>query len=242
MRFLTWCNDPNDEKCQLFFKSAEYFGIEVSPIGVGQEYKNGITKINWLWQALQKIDQSEIVVCSDSFDCLYTRSADYMESMFWSLCDPIIYSAERWGRRTDPRLKGYFEILQERQIQRWEEGIRIRDSIYRYLNAGCVVGICRLLRDFLCLSLRETESKVFEQDVISTRIAMSSESKAALDYQCELFWCCGGEWNKVPRLGRVENGMLKNRRTGTFPFIFHAPIPNRSKNLREDIAKKLGII
>lgn len=229
MRFLTWANDPSDPRCELLFKSAKHFGIELEPIGVGKEYRGGVSKIEWLAEALKDLKDIEQVCCTDSFDCLYVNGPAYNISQAYedyAIRDNfVVYAGERWYRNRPAEYQSWYD---ERE-----------SSLYRYPNCGCVAGTVEELKSLLDHSSKNIGDSKFEQWYLTQSIAQIGDG-IEIDYTCHLFYCCGGEWRRFQ--GEVVDGRFRNKRTGTYPYILHAPIPRRSLPIRERVARELGII
>lgn len=223
MRFLTWANDPSDPRCELLFKSAKHFGIEVEPIGVGKEYRGGVSKIEWMHEFLKTVNDSDVLCCTDSYDCLYVRNPASQERY---LLDSLVYAGERWNKHKDPKSLHWYT----------------KDSltIYCYPNGGAFIGCAKWVRLLFHLMWR---AMTFRPDMIWEQFWLSRYARYArvLVDQCNtFFYCCGGEWRRFQ--GEVVDGRFRNKRTGTYPYILHAPIPRRSLPIRERVARELGII
>jgi hypothetical protein len=229
MRFMTWCNKI-DERSELLFASARNFGIEVEPIGIGKEYRGGVSKIEWLyeWLCFQPLAHDEILVCTDAHDCIYLRDPRPVPIRTKS----ITYAGEKWFRKRDPCLQPHFDELAKRHGG---------DSIYRYPNGGSFVGkvhdVRLLFEDMNCRAMKNDFHRN-EQWFLSSACAVQMVD---IDYNCDLFWCCAGQWKKARNLARIENGRLTNLTTGGQPFVLHSPIPNRSRAFLTETARKLGV-
>lgn len=233
MRFLTWCNKI-DERSELLFASARHFGIDVEPIGLGKEYRGGVSKIEWLHTFLQSLHPDEIVVCTDAFDCIWLRDADGMEDVFedFAIRDGlVVYAAEKWYRK---RPADYHSVFDN-----WTTVDEV-DTIYRYPNCGCVMGVAFEIEELLDDALAMIDDEQLSEQWYMTK-AIADYKLSDIDKCCDLFWCCAGQWKMVPKLARIENGRLTNLKTGGQPYVLHAPIPNRSRALLRDIAGKLGV-
>lgn len=232
MRFLTWCNKI-DERSELLFASAKHFGIDVEPIGLGKEYRGGVSKIEWLYKWIMENKTDDTLVCVDAFDCIWLRPADGMQDTLDGLAAEVIYAGEKWYRKRPPSLQGYFDLVHG----------RFSSSIYRYPNCGCVCGnqgdIGWLLEG--AIQNMATGVEKTEQWYLTEEIAIEHCYDVQIDYDCDFFWCCAGQWRQVPKLAHIENGRLTNLKTGGQPYVLHAPIPNRSRALLRDIAGKLGV-
>src|SRR5688572_21759650 len=102
MRFLTWANDPSDPRCDLLFASAKHFGIEVEPIGVGKEYRGGVSKIEWLHYWLAQQESDDVICCTDAYDCLYLKATKGIDDTWEDFAirdNYVIYAGERWYRK-----------------------------------------------------------------------------------------------------------------------------------------------
>lgn len=231
MRFLTWANDPDDPRCELLFKSAKHFGIEVEPIGVGKEYRGGVSKIEWLCDAMGRMPHGEEIVCTDAHDVLYVgEPVEDFNGDFDGEYEVVVFAGQRWYRHQDEQRKALYDEVE-----------LDTNSIYRYPDAGIVSGSARSLTSFydrLKTDVAQNPGIPWEQWFVSRQAIVTST--CVIDYDCELFYCCGGEWRRFA--GEVVDGRFRNKRTGTYPYILHAPIPRRSLPIRERVARELGII
>lgn len=243
MRFLTWANDPSDPRCELLFASARHFGIEVEPIGVGKEYRGGVSKIEWLADALKGSDDLEpYTVCVDAFDCLFLRDPYHgMYEMFDFFDTSTVYAGERWYRNRPPLLKdGFIRRCSTEWYEDDENGPYPNCTMYPYPNAGCVMGWEDSLAALYSSLDNESRGSLETREQWFVANACKGFSTIEIDYECRLFYCCGGEWRRFA--GEVVDGRFRNKRTDTYPYILHAPMPRRSLPIRERIAKELGII
>lgn len=229
MRFLTWCNKI-DERSELLFASARHFGIDVEPIGLGKEYRGGVSKIEWLWEWLQGKKFNTFVVCTDAFDCVYLDKPVAVDSWLKGRGCGVAYAGEKWYRK---RPSGYQELFDD-----------LGQSLYKYPNCGCVMGYASDIRKLLEVALGFVEidkCNLSEQWHMTKAIGRANSNDVVIDYNCNLFWCCAGQWRAAHKLAHIENGRLTNLKTGGQPFVLHSPIPNRSRAFLTETARRLGV-
>jgi hypothetical protein len=101
-----------------------------------------------------------------------------------------------------------------------------------------IAGYIRAMCELMAMAAK-SHDKENEQWFLTDYIA-ACPGIVWIDYTCKLFYCCGGEWRRFA--GEVVDGRFRNKRTGTHPYILHAPIPRRSLPIRERVARELGII
>lgn len=242
MRFLTWCNKI-DERSELLFKSAKHFGIEVEPIGLGKEYRGGVSKIEWLAEALKGSDDLEpYTICVDAFDCIFLRSSDEMYEAFDFFDSPVVYAGERKYCNRPPLLRDDFV---EQCSTEWYEPDDDGKEYpvcrrYPFPNAGCVMGWEDHLAKLYLIMDEESRGSMETREQWFVANHCKRGAITEIDYECRLFYCCGGEWRRFA--GEVVDGRFRNKRTGTYPYILHAPQWRRSQGIRERVAKELGII
>jgi hypothetical protein len=228
MRFLTWRNRSPDLP-DLLTESAHRYGITIENVGWGQRMVRLVSKLDWLQQALSTFDKRDVVVCTDSYDVLYAAGEREIMEAFLALECSIVFAAERWYSHQDKRLKQVFDRLPI-------------VSPYRYINSGTVAGYAGELLDMLTVisGVRWRHPFRGNDQWFVGKYFCENPGHIRLDYNCDLFWCTGGEWDDVEHLAEVVNGRLKHRITGTYPSIVHVPWRERYSAVREDLARRLG--
>jgi hypothetical protein len=136
MKFYYWADRDSDRSSQIR-KSAARNQIEVEPIGLGKmgpELHHSLFKQRVLFEAVDKLDDDEIVCTTDGFDVFYQQDADYMKEQFLSLNHEVVFSAERGYSHQYKKFKSFFDQVDYQ-------------SPYKYINSGSVMGYAGALRE-----------------------------------------------------------------------------------------------
>ena len=136
MKFYFWADRDSDKLSQIRHSAARN-QIMVEPIGLGKmgpELLHSLFKQQALFEALENLDDNEIVCTTDGFDVFYQQDADYMKEQFLSLSHEVVFSAERGYSHQYKKFKSFFDQVDN-------------PSPYKYLNAGSVMGYAGALRE-----------------------------------------------------------------------------------------------
>ncbi len=251
MKFFYWA-DRQSPKLAPLLDSAASNGIELVPIGMGHiqpDWEHTLFKQRSLYEAIERLDDREIVCATDGFDVFYQQGAGYIADQFASFGSDVVFSAERGYSHQYRRFKRFFDEA-------------AGESPYPYLNAGCVIGYAgalkKLYRQDLRVNLRmitlrnrllknlvdtgtELYEKVFmsgaerlrdlvrwysykDQAHMAKCMALGRHGVTIdLDRQCKLFWCTAFEWDDIDNHCRLVEGRLENAHTGQKPACVHVP-------------------
>lgn len=273
MRFLFWA-DRESAKLSPLIESARAEGIVPQPIGMGRtlggDWGNTLFKQQALFDAVQGLDDREIVCATDGFDVFFQQGAESMREKFLALDCEVVFSAER----------GYSH--QYRAFKRfYDRGAG--SSPYKYLNAGCVMGYAkalerlyrpsRLLRLQVDLARRPPLRRLLSRLPSTSRVRRRHRDEPALDpvaylrwfeytdqahlgrqiargrddgvvtldRDCTLFWCTAFEWEDVGEHCELVGGKLQNRHTGRTPACIHVPWESRHRAVFEKLYESVHV-
>jgi hypothetical protein len=230
MRFFTWRN-VLPKAPDLLMLSAARQGICIENAGWGQPFLRATSKIDWLLKSLNDVPRDELVLCTDSFDVIYSGDERAIVTAFLSLNTDIVFAAERWYSHQESSLKRVFDA-------------QPAPFLYRYLNSGTIMGYSGALCDMLntLMLYRSVFPRQGNDQWFFGKYFCGHHKTSRLDYDCRLFWCTAGEWADVKALTDIENGRIRNRRTASFPCVIHVPWPNRYRYVLVGLARKLALI
>ena len=218
MIFAAWTPTNFDPRFRLLRASAERFSITVHAIRCYSLTEKPIS----LARFIRSLPENETICVTDAFDVLYSGSLQQIEAHFDSLQKPILFGAESLCNHHLPETQKHCEI-------------QYRNSRYRFLNSGMIVGRVDALREFLAhlLSLDSPSlenrfemadsSGTFNDQTLFGLTAIHHPELACLDNHAELLWNVSGEWLELHPFSQVENGVVVNRFTATTPALIHFP-------------------
>ena len=135
MKIFVWA-DKDSDKLGPLMHTARLHNIEPEILGADSEVKpDCFFKLSSLYNKVCQLDENEIVCCTDGFDVVYQDSPKSIKKKFLSFNCDIVFSAEKLYSHQFSKHKAYFKHLTH--------------SPYKYLNAGCVIGYAKSLRELL---------------------------------------------------------------------------------------------
>ncbi len=207
MKVVTIATESN-KHLERLFNSAKHFDIPVIVLGKGKVYRNHNDKTAFLLEFLDDIDSSETVLYVDGFDCVFLRDLEYIERQFKTFNHPFVISTEQnfnCGSSLLQKLFYYFKYPAGKKP-------------YRFLNAGSWIAKADYARSILEKVLVENGD---DQDLLNKYLALNHDS-LSLDYRHEIFTCTAGRSGLETQDYEIEDGMIKNQITDSYPAIFHA--------------------
>ena len=189
LRLVTVATRENDGY-KRFLRSAQNAGLEVTALGMGQEwqggdmnYPGGGWKVNLLKEEVAKIREDDLVMFTDSYDVVIAGTKEAIMAQYDKFDADIVFGAENfcWP---DATLKDEYPEV--------EKGMR-------FLNSGGFIGPARLLAKML---EDGGDIKNLEDDqLFYTKIFLNSgqltEYTIKLDHTAELFQNLNGEQENV---------------------------------------------
>ena len=201
--------------------SAEKYGITHKTFGMGQEwrggdiakYSGGGHKVNILKENLAKYAGREdlIIAFTDSYDVVFTASADEILEKLKKFDANVIFSAEGfcWPDRS---LK--FEYPE------------VKPTESRFLNSGGFIGVAK---DIVEIINHKTINDMDDDQLYYTKIFLDknlrNKWKMKLDTKSEIFQNLNGALDDTILKSKGEHSYLYNMKTGTVPLIIHGNGP-----------------
>lgn len=244
MKYYTWCNIIDHPKLAILEKSAKTFNINIHVLGKGIKWERNFQKIGLLLDAIENLDENELILCTDAFDVLYLQNSDTILKAYQTLCtkvktdgawaSPIVFSAERLYSHHYPKYKAYWDAIPT-------------PFGYKYLNSGTFIGYQKNLVTMLKQILKDAHNYTEKSDQkLYAEYAVKNPGKIILDYHCELFWCSAGEQEIMQNLYKIDstNGgkILKNLRTNQNPCLVHITHSKGFYDQLLKIALEMGFI
>jgi len=212
----------DERKTSKLMTSATMNGINVTNLGLGQEWTGGNMdkpgggmKIRLLRDYLQTVKSHEIVVFTDAYDVFYTADLDTIARRFLDFKVDILFSAEKhiWPDKS----------LADKFPEQTTE--------YRFLNSGTFVGTAGAIRSLLTKELEDTDDdqlyyqKCFlENKDDSSQITVSM----ALDTEQYIF-------TTYDEQTEVRGNQVYNPKTQCFGCVYHG---NGGEEAKKDFTTK----
>lgn len=206
-----------------YIRSAKYYGIEVTTLGMGKPWLGGDMtrlgggyKVNLLRDALKpyKADDDRIVLFTDSYDVLFLASMEKIIEKFRTFDASILFGSEGfcWP---DEDLKSKYPVLEGRGT--------------RYLNSGLFMGYASKMYRMLKTPVKDTDDDQLYYTKAYLDEKQRNELKIKLDHTAALFQNLNGVEEQVI-LALDENtkvAFLKNTEYSTVPYIIHGNGPSK---------------
>jgi len=194
-----------------------------------------------LREYLLALPKTAIVLCTDGYDVLYTRSANEILSRFTDFGVPVVFSGEKNCYHHFPESKNYFEQAGNR-------------GLYRYLNSGLIIGYAGAIQSMLeeilaletaALKLEFSQAKnivgFFNDQSIYGRYACQNPEKVAIDTNADLFWTMCEEKFDLERYAEISLNGVRNLESNTQPCLVHVSHRRKFYLVYLNIAWKMGI-
>ncbi|MHC4844956.1 MAG: glycosyltransferase domain-containing protein [Planctomycetota bacterium] len=266
MRFLVWA-DRDDDRLDMIRESAASHGMEIGLMGLGRvpgDLYNNLFKQRSLYEALQPLEDDEIVCATDAHDVFFQSGPDTIRQSFLSFGRDVVFSAEKLYSHQYRRFRGAYDRAPGA-------------SPYRYLNAGGVIGFAGALRRLYKPRLRlrawvrllahprfHRWAKAFTpvlRDILPRKLSGRDDFEAymrwynyadqaamgkyvacdtwnvdvALDRECRIFWCTAAEWDDIGSHYEVVGGRIVNRHTGRTPACIHVPMTRTYRHVLSEL-------
>src|SRR4051794_11374159 len=95
IKFYTWRNELPTQP-DFLAVTARQHGISIENIGWGYPFRNLVSKLDWLQEALSRLEPRDLVLCTDSYDVVYAGTGEEIETAFKQLGGEVVFAAERW--------------------------------------------------------------------------------------------------------------------------------------------------
>ena len=194
---VTVGTDP--EKCVKLQHSADFYGIDVTNLGVGVEWAGtdmsgpgGGHKINLLKRYISDLPDHHVVLFVDGYDVFFAGTIDTITRRYFGFGRKVLFAAESvlWPDKT---------VLHP-----------LSETKYQYLNSGIFMGEVGALKAILAERIENWE----DDQLYYQRKLLSRSFDIGLDYECYVFQC------HEPALVR-KGDLLCNPITNCCPRIYH---------------------
>ena len=205
---------------QRFLRSAQIAGLEVSTLGMGQEwqggdmnYPGGGWKVNLLREAMAKIKDEDLVMFTDSYDVVIAGNKEAIIAQYDKFDADIVFGAENfcWP---DVSLKDEYPEV--------ERGMR-------FLNSGGFIGPARLLAKMLedggDIKNLEDDQLFYTKTYLNS--GKTKEYTIVLDHTAKLFQNLNGEQENVELRFAGNEPYVENLVYETKPIIIHGNGPSK---------------
>lgn len=206
-------------------ESARRVGIEVKMFGGGwKKWENFKTKLEILLKEIPKYKKEyDLVLFTDARDVMYWKGKqDILESLEKFKDYKMVVNAET-------------NCYPNKDLA--ESQMKIEKSKYRFLNSGMFIGEIDFVIDVLKKCM---EDKLDDDQESLQNIYIIDSKNIKLDSNCELFQVMWDE--DYARSANIDvifnNRWIYNKKTKTYPSIFHSPGPTGHLNQLEKICKK----
>lgn len=204
-----------------FRASLARYGITPQVVWTGHPYPGHRAAMVLLQAFLAALPLQQVVVYVDGFDVVLIRDPAELATAWRSFGRSIVISTE----------PGFTWKLPGRlAAARRYPPAGGRSGMYRFLNSGGYIGEAGALAAML--AGLDRESDVDCDQTLINKWFLDDPSRAALDYDQDLFASSACQAGLERLLWREEDGILVNRRTGGQPFFFHFPAENRVSSAR----------
>lgn len=200
-----------------YMRSAKVYDIEVTPLGLDQEWKGGNMegpgggfKVNLLREAIKplKDEKNTIILFTDSYDVLFTTGLAEIVQKFKDSGAKLFFSAEKYCW-PDTELSTKYPTVEPKASQ--------------YLNSGAFIGYAPQVWALLETPLTDTD----DDQLYYTKVFLNEELRAKLGMQLDttssLFQNLNGAKDDVKLDVDLDSnvGVLKNINFLTTPSILH---------------------
>ncbi|EDV97127.1 GH16659, partial [Drosophila grimshawi] len=216
IKVFTVASEPTDGY-RRYIRSAKVYDIEVTTLGMGEEWKGGDMKsagggfkINLLRKAIEPLKDAEdtIILFTDSYDVIITSTLEEILQKFKESDAKLLFSAEKYCWPDKSLANQYPEVGGKES---------------RYLNSGAFIGYAPQVNALLEELIEDTGddqlyyTKVFLDETKRAKLGMK------LDTQSKLFQNLHGAKDDVKlRVDLDSNqGILENVNFLTKPNIIH---------------------
>ncbi len=236
MRFCTWAKTPNSPELDILKESTRRVGIVVDVMPCSGFLEKPVA----LKKYVSTLSETEIVLCTDGYDVLYTQTEQDILAGFLGFNASLVFSGEKSCYHHFPESKNYFERTGA-------------PGLYRYLNSGLMIGYAgayqSMLKNFLDQQeelkseFNKTAGTVgfFNDQTIYGRYACLNPGKVTIDTKARLFWTMTSEKYDINRYTEFSSNGIGNLESNTRPSLVHVSHLDKFYLVYLYIAHKLGI-
>ncbi|XP_061393168.1 procollagen-lysine,2-oxoglutarate 5-dioxygenase [Musca vetustissima] len=206
-----------------YMRSAKVYDIEVTPLGLDQEWKGGDMssvgggfKVNLLREAVRplKDEKDTLIMFTDSYDVVFTSRLNEIVKKFKDFNARVVFSAEKYCW-PDVKLASKYPSVEPKAS--------------RYLNSGAFIGYASEIWQLLQPTIENLE----DDQLYYTKSYLNEELRAKLgmklDVESKIFQNLNGAKDDVKLDVNLETnrGTLKNINFLTTPSVIHGNGPSK---------------
>ncbi|XP_023161506.2 procollagen-lysine,2-oxoglutarate 5-dioxygenase [Drosophila hydei] len=222
IKVFTVATEPTDGY-RRFIRSAHVYDIEVTTLGMGEEWQGGDMKgvgggykINLLRKAVEELKdaQDTLILFTDSYDVIFTAPLEEILEKFNESGAKLLFSAEKYCWPDKSLADRYPEV----------EG-----KASRYLNSGAFIGYAPQVIELLKEDIEDTGDDQLYYTKVFLDEAKRTKLNIKLDTQSRLFQNLNGANNDVKLEVDLDSnrGTLQNIDFLTTPAIIHGNGPSK---------------
>ncbi|XP_062512478.1 multifunctional procollagen lysine hydroxylase and glycosyltransferase LH3-like [Corticium candelabrum] len=209
-------SDRNDG-FDRFVESAVLFDLNVTILGMGQQWKGLGQKVHLLIPALEpyKDDNNVIVMYTDSYDVVFLAGQDAILSKFSDFKSNLVFSAEETCWPEDMAEKHPRTTFGK-----------------RYLNSGGFIGYAPAVYEALTfepISYRDNDQELFQKVYVNENFRNKHNMK--LDHRAYIFMNLKDSEDEVKVMYDKNRSWIRNVVYDTEPVLIHGPGIGRRKLL-----------
>lgn len=217
VKVFIWGINESEQVVKNFSKrlidTANLHNINYQFIGIGKKYipNSDNNRIFLLEKELNKINESDLIICLDAKDTLINDSLDSIIHKFKLKNTKILISAEKMFTYQWFEFKDKFDKI---------------NSPYKYVNSGTYMGYAKdikiMIQEMSKLSnFKETQ---VDQGLLGIWVYNNLENSelVQLDSDADIFWVTSAEWNDVEKYyNKAETQKVINIFNNKKPSIIH---------------------
>lgn len=199
---IVTCASKSTKNLEQLLVSAQYYGVDVEILGLGQPYKGNGRKFRYYLDYLKTVPDNDIILFIDAYDIIILADKKTILDTFYKMNVPILVAAEAYCFP--------FKNLAN-QFPR-------TPSRFKYLNCGGIIGYAGYMKK-LFSDLPPFADHHSDQGVI-TKHYLSHLGAYQLDYNAEMFICLQDVFpNEL--ICDPEKKKVYSRISAPYPCIVH---------------------
>jgi hypothetical protein len=219
----------NDESyirdgCKYALQTAETFNLHPQILGLNYDnsfldhlqWKTLLSRLYLLRDVTIKDDINRVMVFMNGFDTLFNGNERQILEKFYKFNTKILFSSEKYFTYQWSDYKDKFDKI---------------DSLYKYVNAGTIIGYSKDLYNMACECIQFLEKsngrdRGNDQGILGKYIYehMDDSKLILLDTNCEIFWVTSNDNDNLLKYG------THNVNTNTRPLILRVVVDGRESS------------
>jgi hypothetical protein len=220
--------------CKYALETAKKFNLDPQILGLNYDnsfldilqWKISLSRLYLMRDVTLKDDINRVMIFMDGFDTLFNGNETQILEKFHKFNTKILFSSEKYFTYQWAEYKDKFNKI---------------DSLYKYANAGTIIGYSKELYNMACECIQFLEKSTGidrgnDRGIIGKYVYehMDDSSLLALDTNCDIFWVTSDDNTNLLKYSTY------NVNTNTRPLILHVSGGGReSLELYKNTAKKI---